>query len=513
MTSPDPARMSDRDPALVVDGLSKTFQGQRALVDLDLELRAGEVHALVGQNGSGKSTLIKILSGYHQPDPGSNASVGGQALKLGDPDSAYELGLRFVHQDLGLALSLSALDNLALGRGYRKGRFGLISWSAEQAAAADALSELGYRFPLRAPVSTLTASERTGIAIARALEGWSGNAKVLVLDEPTASLPGAESERFLEVVRKVRDSGVAVLFVSHRFAEVLDIADRVSVLRDGVRVVSRDSVGLSEGELIALTLGRAQDALASAHEIPHVSRPDEVRLSAKGITGVTLEDFDLEVHAGEIVGVAGVTGSGREEVANLVFGAAPRGGDVIVGGEQLPPNRPDLSLARGVALVPADRHDRAAFLDMNLTTNMTISELGAFTVRGNLSRALERAEAQRWLERLDVVPCDPGVPLANLSGGNQQKVILARALRLRPDVLVLDEPTQGVDVGAKAAIHATIEEAAAAGAGVLVVSTESDELVSLCDRVLVLLDGKVAHHLTTQHLTGDELTDLTMRKA
>jgi ribose transport system ATP-binding protein len=496
---------------LSIANLSKTFPGQRALADVDFEVLPGEVHALIGQNGSGKSTLIKILAGYHQPDAGATAQLAGEPLQLGDATSAFASGLRFVHQDLGLVPALGALDNLALGRGYQKGRTGTIAWRREAEAGRRTLAQLGYDFDLRTPVSRLTASERTGIAIARALEDWSGTVKVLVLDEPTASLPAAEAERLFGVIRTVKASGVAIVYVSHRFSEVFQIADRITVLRDGARVATCEASEIDEPKLIELTIGRALKALEAAHEIEHRRRADAV-LAVRGLAGKALAHLDVDVHAGEIVGIAGVTGSGREEVADLIFGAVARSGEVRVDGKPIPAERPDLCMRRGMALLPADRLSKAALRDMTLRENITLGRIAPFYNLVGLRKKAERAEAMTWLERLDVMPKDPEARLINLSGGNQQKVMLARALRLEPRVLVLDEPTQGVDVGAKAAIHAIIEEAARAGAGVLVISTESEEILGLCDRVTVLVNGRELRSYTASELTPDELTELTMRE-
>jgi ribose transport system ATP-binding protein len=498
-------------PALSLTGVSKHFGGQYALKNVDFELRAGEIHALVGQNGSGKSTLIKILAGYHKAEAGAQATLGGEPFELGDAVAAHAAGLRFVHQDLGLVPALGALDNLALGRGYRVGRTGTISWRREADAGRELLHSLGYDLDLSLPVARLTASERTGIAIARAIDRSSGEAHVLVLDEPTASLPAAEADRLFEVIRAVRDRGVSVVYVSHRFPEVFEIADRITILRDGVRVATRDTAELDEPALIELMIGRALKALEEAHAITHERRADAA-LRVTGIKGRTLHRLDLEVHAGEIVGIAGVTGSGREEVAQLVFGGLHREGEVTVGGEPVPPEQPYKSIVAGMASVPSDRLSKAALRNMTLRENITVGGLDPFYGRAGLNKRAEYDEAMKWLERLEVVPQDPEALLMTLSGGNQQKVIMARALRLDPRVLVLDEPTQGVDVGAKAAIHAIIEQAARAGTAVLVVSTESEELIGLCDRVLVLVQGRVTGDHPATSLTADELTELTIRE-
>ena len=497
---------------LTIDGLSKTFPGQKALENVHFELEPNEIHALVGQNGSGKSTFIKILAGYHDPDPGAEATIDGRALRLGDPVAASAAGIRFVHQDLGLAPTLGTLDNLALGRGYLRGPTGTISWRREARAARELLGSLGYDFDITAPVASLAAAERTGVAIARALEGWEEQARILVLDEPTASLPAAEVDRLFEVLRMVHRQGVALIYVSHHFGEVFDISERITVLRDGAVVATEVTERLDESQLIELTIGRA---LSSLEAIPE-DRPgiegaeQEPALRVRGLGGETIRRLDLDVAPGEIVGFAGVTGSGREEIAGLIFGGNARTGQVFVEGVEVSPNRPDLSMQSGMALVPADRLANATFLDMTLRENTTISRMAPFCGLLGIDREAERAESDIWLHKLEVVPPKPEAIIATLSGGNQQKVVMARALRLEPRALVLDSPTQGVDVGSKASIHTFIREAAALGAAVVIASPESEELSLLCDRVVVLSGGEV-RAVRPRNTSPDELTELTLR--
>ena len=501
---------SSKDPVLTITNLSKSFGGTQALRNVDFEVRAGEIHALVGQNGSGKSTLIKIVAGYHAPDNGATATVDGHELELGNAGAAAHSGLRFVHQDLGLVPALGALDNLALGRGYTKRRGGTINWSHEAELGRRALAELGYDINLKVPVDRLKASERTGIAIARALESGT-DAKVLLLDEPTASLPAAEADRLFDVVRSVAERGVGVVYVSHRFPEVLTLSDRVTVLRDGVRVATERTADLDETRLVELTVGRTIEP--SAHDNDQPIAPSAAPLLvARNLSGEVVTDLNLEVQPGEVLGIAGVTGSGREEVAGMLFGAIGRSGTITLEGAVLPSLRPVESLRRGMAFVPADRLSKAAFLDMALRLNLTISRLGPVYGPFGVRKGVERRDAGIWLNKLDVVPKDPEARLMSLSGGNQQKVVLARVLRLEPRVLVLDEPTQGVDVGAKAAIHEIVRDAAREGTAVILASTESEELIELCDRIVVLVGGAqlVDHPVST--LSADQLTELTMRK-
>jgi ribose transport system ATP-binding protein len=495
-------------PAVEIRGLSKTFPGQRALIDVDLEIQPGEVRALVGQNGCGKSTLIKILAGYHEPDPGVEVFVDGAELALGTTNAGDHAGIRFVHQDLGLVPTLDARDNLAMGHGYERNKLRLISWRREQKLARDTLHGLGYDFDVKLPTSHLVISQRTAIALARALSPRSTPTRLLVLDEPTANLPATEIDRLFNVVRSVRDRGVAVLFVSHHLDEVFSLCDTVTVLRDGRHIVTRPVEGLDEDALIALMIGRTlEQFLVPADAAAAVGEPV---LRAHDLKTDVLGGVDLEVRPGEIVGVAGITGSGREEIALALFGGLPRTGTVSVAGKDIENHRPDKAVDAGIALVPAERHANAAFLDSTLRENVSIVNPGDFLRRGLLSRKREVSEVTTWLTKLKVKPPHPERALATLSGGNQQKVMLARWLRQKPKVLILDEPTQGVDVGAKADIHLLVEEAASQGAAVVVVSTDHSELTRLAERVVVLRNGRVADVLKRPHIDPDRITAATI---
>jgi ribose transport system ATP-binding protein len=496
--APAPVPASD---ALVVRGASKTFGSQRVLSEVDLTVRAGEIRGLVGENGSGKSTLVKILAGYHVPDDGAEILVNGRQVATHRPDASEEAGLRFVHQDLALIDQLSAAENLGLGCGYsnRVGR--PIAWSRRRREARAALMELGYDVDVDRPVAQLAASERTAVAVARALSEHRSPPLVLVLDEPTASLPGPEVERLFNLVRLVRDRGLAILFVSHHLSEVFDLGDSVTVMRAGRLVDTRPVEGLDEDTLIEMMVGRAVTRVPHQHS----SVSDQLVLAAKDVAGGSVHGVDIEVTAGEIVGVAGVTGSGREAIAQLVFGGVARSGTVSVNGTSLRPRRPDLSMAAGVAFIPPDRNANASFRGHDVNENLSIARPGDFVRAGIRRRKLELVETRRWMDRLDVRPRAPREPLNNLSGGNAQKVILARWLRLDPKMLLLDEPTQGVDIGAREDIHRRIEQAAASGCAVVVCSTDSEELARLCTRVIVLRRGHVATELSAP-LDADDIT-------
>lgn len=495
--------------ALQISGLSKNFPGQRALSDVHLSLRTGEVRALVGQNGSGKSTLVKVLSGYHQPDPGAAVLVDGAPLRLGVDGAGDHAGLRFVHQDLGLVLDLDSCDNLAMGHGYERTKVGFISWRREAQLARATLCGLGYDIDVRQPTGHLTISERTAIALARALSPRATPPRVLVLDEPTANLPAAETKQLFEVVRSVKERGVAVLYISHHLDEVFALCDSVTVLRDGRHVVTRDVHGLDEDSLVTLMIGRKLEQFP-AHERAVESQGTESTLVVRGLRTDTLRGIDLDVRAGEVVGIAGITGSGREEIALALFGGTDRTGEVSVNGIAVTPHRPDKSIEAGLGLVPAERHVNAAFLNSTLRENISILSPGDFRSRGFISRRREVSDVSSWLRELQVKPAEPEHGLATLSGGNQQKVMLARWLRKNPTVLVLDEPTQGVDIGAKAEIHALVEQAARAGAAVVVVSTDHAELTRIAHRVIVLRGGRIISELHRPHIDPDRITAATV---
>jgi ribose transport system ATP-binding protein len=497
---------SEVAPALTIEGVTKTYGTTRVLDVGRIELLPGEVHGLVGENGSGKSTLVKILAGFHEPDSGGQVHVGGERLSHGDSKSADSLGLRFVHQDLGLVGDLDCVDNLALGPGYHVGRSRHINWGRERHAAREALNRLGYDIDVRRKVSTLEVSERTALALARALSSRSNKAHVLVLDEPTANLPATEVERLFTLLRRVRDSGVAILFISHHFNEIFNLADRVTVLRDGKVVATRPVAEVDEGQLIEMMIGRPLDPVSSPLDEKSLGAPI---LTVEGLAGAVVAGVSLDVSPGEIVGIAGITGSGREEMARLLGGDLSRRGKVSIHDRVLPSRRPDLLARRGVAYVPADRFANVVLHGHNVRENTTISRLTSFRRGFALSRRRERAEVAGLLDSFDVRPRDQEADISTLSGGNQQKVMLGRAMRLEPKILILDEPTQGVDVGAQAQIHSLVREEARKGTAVIVCSSVSEELAEVADRVLVIAGGRVVKVLHAP-LHADQITAATL---
>jgi ribose transport system ATP-binding protein len=488
--------------------MTKAFPGTLALDNVDFDVAAGEVHALVGQNGSGKSTLIKVLAGFHDAETGTSVKVDGEPVKLGDGTAAHAAGFRFVHQDLALVQDLSVLENLAFGRGFQRGFAGRIRWKDEERAAQSLVQSLGYDFDVREPVGTLAAAEKTGVAIARALQDEAG-ARVLVLDEPTATLPTSEVDVLFAAVRRVRQRGLGVIYVSHRLDEVFAIAQRITILRDGRRVGTWAASEIDEEQLIERMTG----GVPLKARKPAAGALGEPRLEVSDVGGDALQSLSFTVRAGEVLGIAGLTGSGRDELLPLLFGDAPRRGRVAVDGADVPAADPLAAKDAGLALVPADRHHQGGILLMSLRENVTLTDLDRHTRRGRLSHASEHAEVEDWLTQLDVRPPAAEAALDSLSGGNQQKVVLAKWLRTNPKVLLLDEPTQGVDVGAKASIHALVRRAADEGAAVVIASSDDEEIDDTCDRVLVVRDGRLAGELVGDEVSLEALGRLQLAAA
>lgn len=502
---------------LRLSGVSKAFGPVRALRNVSFELRAGEVHALLGENGAGKTTLIKIVTGAHRPDAGE-VEIAGRRVRHLTPAGAHRLGVACIYQQPALFPDLSVEENLALRleppAGLRR-----VNWRERRRRAAALLQRLGVELPLDAPVRTLSMPEQQLVEIASAL---GAGARIVIMDEPTASLSPREVERLFEVIRELRRDGAGVLYITHRLEEIFAIADRVTVLRDGesvgtrlVRSPAADSdsaersgaVGavheapagpLTESELIALMVGREMTQLYP----PGGGRAGEAVLSVRGLgcAASGLHDVNLEVRAGEILGLAGLVGAGRTELARALFGLTPAdSGEIWVCGRRVVIRSVSDAMRLGIACVPEDRRRHGVIPEMALAHNMTLAvrrtnapELARHLFPGGWLRPRrERAWAQERMRELDVRAAGPDAPVASLSGGNQQKVALARWLVTRPKVLILDEPTQGVDVGAKSEIHRLIRRLADGGCAVLLISSDLPEILGMSDRIAVMRRGTV----------------------
>jgi ribose transport system ATP-binding protein len=480
------------DARLRIDNLSKSFPGTQALSDVSLQVAHGEIRALVGGNGSGKSTLIKILAGVQSADPGGRITVSGESIAAENltPEWSFAAALAFVHQDLGLFEHLSVAENVFVGLPYPR-RAGRIDWRRLNREAASILERLRVTVSPHAPLAGLRASDRTLVAIARAVRGREGvHDGVLVLDEPTARLAAPEANRLLDALHRFAADGQTILYVSHRLDEVLAMADSITVLRDGAVVADRSTDGLDAGELSRLIVGHTVVSTAESRVNTAAGR---ALLEVEDVSTGPLKGVDLAVAAGEILGITGLIGAGTSSLLRAVYGAQKRQGAVRLGGRELPGGNVAAAVRAGAAFVPANRLREGAFITLSVRENLSASHLTRF--RHRLSWIDRRAEVEASTDAISAygVRCrSPEMPVALLSGGNQQKVVLARWLTREPRLLLLDEPTQGVDVGARAEIHRQVRAAAKRGCAVIVATSDADELLELADRVVVLHEGKVA---------------------
>ncbi|MFJ5116697.1 sugar ABC transporter ATP-binding protein [Kitasatospora sp. NPDC088548] len=474
--------------ALEVRGLSKSFGANRVLRDLAFALRPGAVTALLGENGSGKSTLVKVLAGVHAPD-GGELAVHGEPLALPlTPDRARAAGLRFLHQDLGLVEELTVADNLALTLRERRPALAPVNRRAEAARAAELLDAFAVAAPAGAHVADLPASQRGMLAVARVF-GDVGATPVVFLDEPTAALAADDVARLYTAVRRIAERGASVVLISHRLEEVLEVADQILVLRDGRLVADRPNQGLTVARLVEDMTGRPPAPVDTAAPSPAAGEPV---LAVRGLRGARLHGVDLELHPGEVLGVTGLVGCGRSELARIVGGSQrPAGGAVEVDGRPRTFRSAADAIAAGIVSVPQNRHLQGVILDLTVRENLTLGDLRPVSGRWAVSGARERAEARRLIEEFDIRPGDPEADVRSLSGGNQQKVALARAVRLAPRVLVLDEPSQGIDIGAREGIARVVRRLSEDGVAVLLATSDLDELMDLADRVVVLDRGRV----------------------
>lgn len=491
-------------PKLVLRGISKRFAGVRALDGVTLEVRRAEVLALVGENGAGKSTLLKVLAGIYRADEGV-VEVDGVEVELSNPRSARKHGIAVIHQELNLAPHLSVAENIWVGREPRN-RFGGVDLARMRRDSAALLAQVGVDIDPRAPVSTLSLARQQMVEIVKAL---SVRAEVVVMDEPTSSLTEDEVDVLLAIVRRLRDTGVTVIYVSHRFREVFAISDRVAVLRDGRSVGDVLTTAETSPEaVIALMVGR--DVLeVFGRRAPAPVRGEPV-LSVRGLhSGNRVKGVDLDLHAGEILGVAGLVGAGRSETALAVFGAERiTAGSVAVRGRRLRLSSPRVAIAAGMGLVTEDRKGTGLFLDLPVQVNIAAAATRAVSRAGVLRPGAEEEMARDYCRRLNLRANALAGPIRSLSGGNQQKAVLARWLALEPVVLLLDEPTRGVDIGARAEIYTLIREIAATGVAVLMISSELPEVIGMSDRVLVLREGRVAGELLPDRFTEESIMAL-----
>jgi rhamnose transport system ATP-binding protein len=486
---PAPGRDAPQPHALLqASDISKSFAGIQALRGVSFELRPGEVHALVGENGAGKSTLIRIMTGAETPDAGT-LLVAGQQFRRMDPVTSRALGIAAIYQQPALFPDLSVAENVALSL-ERGGAWRRIDWAMRRRRAAELLEGVGASIDPDRLVSSLSMPEQQLVEIAKAI---GGRAQVLIMDEPTAALTDREVDRLMAVIERLCASGVGIVYISHRLEEIFRIAQRITVLRDGATVGTVAAVDVTRADLIGMMVGREltavfppKEAAASDEERPVL----DVRRLSNRLTGV--RDVSFTVRRGEIFGIAGLVGSGRTQMAETLFGLTPPdAGEVLIDGRPVALSSPADAIRAGMAYLPEDRRRHGLLLDMSVAANTSLASLGRVSRFGLLDREAERTSAQRYVEQFRIKAQSVQAEVSTLSGGNQQKVALARWLATEPSVLVLDEPTQGVDVGAKGEIHALMRQLAARGIAIVMISSELPEILGMCDRIGVMRAGTV----------------------
>src|SRR5271166_2053986 len=485
--------MPSSAPLLVMRDIDKRFQGVHALAKAALEVRPGEIMALVGQNGAGKSTLIKVLTGAYSRDAGS-IDFDGRPIAFALPQEAQRGGISTIYQEINLVPFRSVTENIFLGREYR--RYGLLDWGRMNAEAAEVLRRFAVEIDVRRPLMDFSTAIQQMVAIARAV---SFKAQLVIMDEPTSSLDEREVSVLFDVMRHLRAEGVAVLFITHRLDELYQVCDRVTVMRDGRTVTMSRMADIDKLHLISAMLGRDLETVrthATGFSATSRHAGDEV-LSAEGLQiGRKVRSARVEVRAGQIVGLAGLLGSGRTEVARAIFGAdPPDAGTIRLMGRDVTPREPSQAIALGVGYCSEDRKADGIIPDMSVRENITLGILPRLTGMGIVDEAQQRAIVDKFMKRLAIKASSAEQKIRELSGGNQQKVLLARWLCTDPKLLILDEPTRGIDVGAKAEIQSLIRELADQGLGVLMISSELEEIVEGADRVFVLSDGRTVADL------------------
>ncbi|MBI5669548.1 MAG: sugar ABC transporter ATP-binding protein [Chloroflexi bacterium] len=496
---------------LELENISKQFPGVKALDNVHFEVNAGEVHALLGENGAGKSTLIKIISGVHKPDTGT-MKLDGQPVSFNNPREAQQAGIATIYQELSLYPELTVAENIFMGHAPRRkfGPFEAVQWGKANEQAREILASLDiHDLDVRRKVGTLTVGNRQRVEIAKAL---SLNARILIMDEPTAALTEADVVRLFDIVRKLRERGVGIIYISHRLHEVFELADRVTVLRDGQYVGTRPvDKTLTENDLVSMMVGRTIDNLFPKLDTEIGPPVLEVRhLSRKPMT----RDVSFKICAGEIVGLAGLVGSGRSEVAQVIFGINPaESGEILIDGKPVTIKNPGQAMNHGIAYVPEDRGTQGLVRQMRIRENVSMSVLKAIRAGIFINRRAERSLAVSTIKQLNIRAYSMEQVVNKLSGGNQQKVVVGKWLASKPRILIMDEPTRGIDVGAKAEIHRLMSELAREGLAVLMISSELPEILGMSDRILVMRGGRIVAEFSRDEATQERIATAMMSES
>ncbi len=486
------------DPILRMSNISKAFAGVHALEGVKLELFSGEVHALLGENGAGKSTLVKVITGVHQPDKGE-IYLNGELTQFSDPRDATLRGISAIYQELSVFPDLDIAENIFVGRRPTTAG-GFVDWARMYREAGKLMSSLGVSLDLKTKARNLSIAQQQMIEIARAL---SVNSRILIMDEPTSALTLNEVDELFQIVRRLRGAGTAILFISHRLEELFQIADRVTVLRDGAYVDTRMMTGVTQDELIRMMVGRT---VSNLFPKKNVRQGDVVlRVSHLSRRGV-FEDISFELHKGEILGMAGLVGAGRTEVSQAIFGVIPaEAGTIEVNGKPVRITSPRQAMEHGMAYVPEDRQHHGLVLPMDITDNITLPILTSFSKNGFLAEKQAQKSAHEAATQMEVKATTVWQKARELSGGNQQKVVLAKWLSIQPRILILDEPTRGIDVGTKAAVHSLMSELADQGIAILMISSELPEVLGMSDRILVMHEGKQTGFFERSEATQEKI--------
>lgn len=482
--------------------ITKSFAGVQALKSASLELRAGEVHALVGENGAGKSTLIKIITGAEAAD-GGRLELNGLAIKQNKPGLARSLGIAAIYQQPALFPELTVMENIALGL-ERAGLWRIVDWKRRRRRAAALLAEVGAKIDPEASAGDLSMPQQQLVEIARAL---GAEAKVLIMDEPTASLSNEETMNLYRVIDGLRARGAGIIYISHRLDELAEIADRVTVLRDGSTIATRLLSLVSREELIQLMVGRELSAVFPKKSVT----PGEAVLELRhlGCSSSGIRDLNLAIRSGEIVGLAGLVGAGRTRLARTIFGLTPGdAGEILLRGRAVVIENPAQAIEYGIGYLPEDRRKHGVIPELPVSANITLASLHRLARSGALDLKAENAIAADYVQRLAIKTPAISAPVATLSGGNQQKVALSRWLATSPSLLILDEPTQGIDVGAKSEIHSLMSDLAAAGMAILMISSELPEILGMSDRIAVMREGTIAGILERADATQEKVMAL-----
>jgi len=490
--------MTQETPVLRLEDIVKTFPGVRALDGVSLSIMPGEVHALMGENGAGKSTLMKVLGGIHQPNEGK-IFVDEQPVVMNGPLDAKAKGIVFIHQELSLAEELSVAENIYLGELPRK-RFGLVDWTKLEAKTNVILEKLKVGFSAKTRVGDLSIANQQMVEIARAL---TVDAKAVIFDEPTASLTDAEKVVLFEVISDLQAQGVGIAYISHRMEEIFKITDRISVLRDGQYQGTVVTAETNEEGVTQMMIGRKLDLSRneSHHEL------GDVALEVRGLScGKLYQDVSFEVRRGEVVGFYGLVGAGRTEIAETLFGLRdPSAGTILMDGEEVRIHSPVDAIAKGISLVPEDRKGQGLVLGMNCRDNMTLPQVDDLKAGPFVAEGSEIAIFDQYRDKLDIRTPGWKQTVGNLSGGNQQKIVIGKWLSMHPNVLIVDEPTRGIDVGSKSEIHNLIRELAAQGYAVIVISSEMPEVLHVSDRIIAMYSGRIMRTFTSDEVTEDNL--------